>query len=576
MAVSSQAAIAEYDDDTSKRWGIIVAVALAAVHLPFVLLQMKQSMARPHYEFAILIPIGFLALLIPRIKESVSLEPGSKSLSMLGFAFALLIQLVAVAFFSPFLGCIAAFVTILTVGYMLGSWRGVLLFLPCVIFLALMVPPPFDLDSRIIAALQRFTGKKGSLVLDYFGIFHLLDGNVIEVPGRRLFVEEACSGIHGLLSSLVCAVFYVAFVRRHWLPSILLVAASIFWVLVLNTVRVSAISICLTKLDLDLTEGIPHQILGVVIFVANLLLILSTDQLLLFFSLVSWVEEAESDAPVRRSSRKGINSLPVGLRIASIPLALVFGTVAVGQAAVGMPLFLRKSVTAAEILSKKTPLVEDPYAAVTANFLPATFDGWKQIKFDATHRESDHVMGEYSKIWYYAHSNGQQMIFSFDYTFPTEHDLTVCYAGTGWEIRRRRVEAELDGKSGVEGRPYCLAELSRPDATAYMCFSLMDRNGKMQRMTNINRDLTFGEMLKANFQNLAERLDDSLMTLKLKSGTPRRRMIDDLTADNLQLQLFSVSYVPISSDRQDQLRKAFFRLRQQFENQLKNTGSKTK
>src|SRR5439155_1376873 len=68
--------------------------------------------------------------------------------------------------------------------------------LPAIVLLLLVIPPPFGLDNRLVNGLQTLTSKCGNYILDYLGVLHLPSGNLIEVAGKRYFVEEACSGIN--------------------------------------------------------------------------------------------------------------------------------------------------------------------------------------------------------------------------------------------------------------------------------------------------------------------------------------------------------------------------------------------
>jgi hypothetical protein len=51
-------------------------------------------------------------------------------------------------------------------------------------------------------------------VLGLLGIPHMLTGMIIEIPGQRLLVEEACSGINSVLSMTSACVFYAMWQRR--------------------------------------------------------------------------------------------------------------------------------------------------------------------------------------------------------------------------------------------------------------------------------------------------------------------------------------------------------------------------
>src|SRR5436853_413288 len=85
---------------------------------------------------------------------------------------------------------------------------GVLL-APAWFFLWLLIPPPLNLDQRLVTRLQTFTARQSSRLLDQLGVLHVMQGNVVVIPHKHLLVEEACSGINSLFSMLACTLFFV-------------------------------------------------------------------------------------------------------------------------------------------------------------------------------------------------------------------------------------------------------------------------------------------------------------------------------------------------------------------------------
>ncbi len=118
-------------------------------------------------------------------------------------------------------------------------------------------------------------------MLDAFGVFHYRAGNVIEVNGRKLMVEQACSGINSLYSLLACTLFMVFLTRRGWIHGTLLVVAAIAWVLCANVARVSGVALMESRLGVDLSSGWRHDAFGVLLFALAVGLLFSTDQFLL-------------------------------------------------------------------------------------------------------------------------------------------------------------------------------------------------------------------------------------------------------------------------------------------------------
>ena len=102
-----------------------------------------------------------------------------------------------------------------------------------------VLPPPLRLDQRFALQLQEWATEGSSRVLALLGVPHLLSGLLIEIPGQRLLVEEACSGINSILFMTSACVFYAMWQRRGLFFLATLYALTIGCVLAGNLVRTS-------------------------------------------------------------------------------------------------------------------------------------------------------------------------------------------------------------------------------------------------------------------------------------------------------------------------------------------------
>ena len=121
-------------------------------------------------------------------------------------------------------------------------------------------------------------------MLDVLGVLHVMDGNVVKVAGRRLPVDQACSGIYSLLTLLIGTFFYILWVRTSVVRSVLLLISSVFWVIFGNVTRIVLIAVLSTRFNIDLASGWKHEVLGLFMFAVMLGLVLSTDRLLSMFA----------------------------------------------------------------------------------------------------------------------------------------------------------------------------------------------------------------------------------------------------------------------------------------------------
>ena len=119
-------------------------------------------------------------------------------------------------------------------------------------------------------------------IRDSVNIAHYMPGTVIEVPGNKNGIEEACSGIQSFFLLLFVAVVLCVWLRRTVFRSILLIAAAVIWSVFMNCIRIFLIPIFDINFDIDLSVGIQHDLLGWSTMAMGVMLLLSTDQFLMF------------------------------------------------------------------------------------------------------------------------------------------------------------------------------------------------------------------------------------------------------------------------------------------------------
>jgi hypothetical protein len=113
-----------------------------------------------------------------------------------------------------------------------------------------------------------------------------------------------------------------------------------------------------------------------------------------------------------------------------------------------------------------------PPLAANADLLPEELAGWRRTDFAVQSRPSESYFGEQSHIWRYTHG-GLTVLVSLDSTFPSWHDLTWCYVGTGWVIERQQLIDSAVPGGLVEAR------MGRPiNRHGYLLFCEFDRRGR--------------------------------------------------------------------------------------------------
>jgi exosortase len=125
-----------------------------------------------------------------------------------------------------------------------------------------MLPKLAIVYSQVTLPLQMLASRIAAAMLSLAGVVVVRAGNILDVGGHRVSVQEACDGVRYLLSLGFIAVVYAYFSdSRPWMRLALLVMV-VPIAIIANALRV-AVSGLLPALD----SGTPHTIAGCLVFV---------------------------------------------------------------------------------------------------------------------------------------------------------------------------------------------------------------------------------------------------------------------------------------------------------------------
>jgi len=129
--------------------------------------------------------------------------------------------------------------------------------------LILMIAPPTFIYERLTLSLQLIASRLGEAFLETLGYSVLREGNILELVGVKLSVEEACSGIRSLTAILfMCVIYNYFFVQGRGTRWIILVTAVPIAILG-NALRILATGIA-SQYDPALISGAAHEAFGYV------------------------------------------------------------------------------------------------------------------------------------------------------------------------------------------------------------------------------------------------------------------------------------------------------------------------
>jgi exosortase len=442
-----------------------------------------------------------------------------------------------------------------------AEWRG---WLPVWAALWLVIPPPLGWDVFLIQRLQHSTSRTASLMLDTWGVRHLMEGNVLVLPNHRLLVEEACSGINSTVVLLAAAVLFAVAARRPAVWSLLLIISSIVWSAAANMVRVVAVAVAQSAYNLDWSSGWQHELLGFGTFLFALWMLFSTDRLLAFLlSPIPFLPNADDpDSPlpewdVHLNPLSRLWNLQAGVRVQQRAAGPLDGPS--GQApedrprAVGRDKLTRwfavgfAGLGALQLAAWCIPLSNfggvESHSPAHANLhdqadLPVTLAGWKQV--DYAKAEFDREMGRFQHVWTYRSATTECLI-TVEYPFVDWHDVSSCYVGNGWTIDNRR-SRPIEGAS-ID--PYFEVELCKPADERGLLLFCNVQESTAQVLTGYS---------KLSWQQVFRRVRNNLYHEHFSAAG----------GDLFQIQLLSVSPEGWSDAERESLAEVFVAARQRL------------
>lgn len=389
------------------------------------------------------------------------LSSGSKSVTIPASILIFGLMAVATLMWSPWLGVAAFLLSLIIFSWWLGGGELCRALVPSWLMFLTLLPPPLKLDARLALQLQEWAVVGSSAVLAIIGVPHTLSGSIIDVPGQRLLVEEACSGINSVLFMTSACVFYALWRRRSLLFLILLYALTIGCVLAGNVLRITSGAFLLVEYRIDLFAGWKHEALGLVLTALYLGFIVAADaiiaKLLTHDSQPLKTPESHTGSILQGRTFSG------GFRWVAIILVIL----GAAQLVRGWDFHVRK---------EKAKVINPSWMNGEARFeMPAELAGWRLVsQRRPVPKRAAFEDGVYSHIWQYA-KDGIIATISLDYPFFGYHDVTVCYRIAGWQVVGRGMDRATPDNNNISAMIVDLKKTGGLNAT--LLYSTVDESG---------------------------------------------------------------------------------------------------
>jgi exosortase len=187
-------------------------------------------------------------------------KPSWWGLAVLGAGACL--QTIAVFGGGLFVGSVAFLVSVAGAVLYLGGFAFLRVWALPFLLMLFMLPKLAIVYSQVTFPLQLLASRIAAAMLSLGGVAVVREGNILDVAGHRVSVQEACNGIRYLLSLGFIAVVYAYLADpKPWMRFALL-AVVVPIAILANALRV-AVSGLLPALD----SGTPHMVAGSLVFV---------------------------------------------------------------------------------------------------------------------------------------------------------------------------------------------------------------------------------------------------------------------------------------------------------------------
>jgi exosortase len=252
-------------------WGLAITALAACWFLFFIELRGEWA-TNAQYSYGYVVPLLGAALLWCRWQERPASLPGSAALAGLfacGFL-SLLLPLRVVLEANPEWRLVYWVHGAVVIGlsfcllFRAGGWKWVNFFAPPLVFMLIAVPWPMGMEQAIIQNLMRLVAGLTVEVAGWLGIPALQHGNLIEVEGGMVGIDEACSGVRSLQSALMLSLFLGEMYRFAVRRRVLLLVASLGFVLLANVARTTFLTWAAASRGLPQMEAW-HDTAGIVV-----------------------------------------------------------------------------------------------------------------------------------------------------------------------------------------------------------------------------------------------------------------------------------------------------------------------
>lgn len=151
------------------------------------------------------------------------------------------------------------------VGFIYGKKVQRLILFP-ILYLLLLVPPPFALLDRVTLPLRYISAFGVEKVFRLFNFPIEREGLGYVIRGQQMMIDEACSGFRSLVTMFSLGLVYVYVSKLTLIKKVILVLSIIPLAIMGNILRVIIVSLIGVYFGQEAASGFMHSFSGVIVF----------------------------------------------------------------------------------------------------------------------------------------------------------------------------------------------------------------------------------------------------------------------------------------------------------------------
>jgi len=254
-------------------WAVVLGL-LAWIYAPHVAGMVGAWWNDPNYSHGFLVPLISVYLIWRQRRQLAEAAAGPNYLGLLVVAGGLLILVVGQLAHEFYLRRVSLIPVMWGLVLLAWGWGVARRLIFAFAYLILMVPLPYLLYDAVAFPLRLIAAQVAAWGIRLFGIPVYLEGNVIHLPNMVMNVVDACSGIRSLISLLAVGIILAyLLLPKRWLKLVVVLLVPPVAVFT-NALRVTAAGILARYYGPETLEGVMHDFVGWLVFMAGFILLL--------------------------------------------------------------------------------------------------------------------------------------------------------------------------------------------------------------------------------------------------------------------------------------------------------------